>query len=207
MARISTTPIIVVAALKVRRPLLQLNVMGETSDQVVGMLERREIDIAVGRFSKLMQHNAFRFEALSNEMLHVVVRAAHPLSRCAGVLELNHLESWPWVLPSLSSPLREALEQEFFEVGMNTPANTVECGSVLATLQLLQASEAIAVLPESVVRDHLLGGLLVCLPVKLSKQLSGFGILTRKEEQLSQVAEEFALSLRGFAAALNQKTA
>lgn len=194
-----------VAEMKSKRPLLHLRVMGETSDQVAALLERRELDIAVGRFSTLLQHNLFDFEELAFETLYVVSRTDHPLARKKDV-SLNDLQGMPWILQSMATPGRQVLEQEFFESNMNTPNNTVECGSIFATLQLLQATDAVTVLPESVVRDHLRGNMLVRLPIELKKKLSGFGILTRKDEALIPAAEDFAEALRKYAAILNRKS-
>jgi DNA-binding transcriptional LysR family regulator len=46
------------------------------------------------------------------------------------------------------------MEQEFGQAGMRTPADIVECNSIFATIQLVQKSDAVTVLPESVVRDY-----------------------------------------------------
>jgi DNA-binding transcriptional LysR family regulator len=43
---------------------------------------------------------------------------------------------------------------------------------------LLQNSDAVAMLPESVVRDYVRGTLLIELPIEIGKSLSGFGFLT-----------------------------
>jgi DNA-binding transcriptional LysR family regulator len=85
-----------------------------------------------------------------------------------------------------------------------TPANLVECTSIFATLQLLQKSDAISMLPESVVRDHLNAGLLVRLPLTVGQSLPGFGILTRRGEALSPIAAELVESLRRYGALMGQ---
>jgi DNA-binding transcriptional LysR family regulator len=77
----------------------------------------------------------------------------------------------------------------------------VECASIFATLQLLQNSDAVAMLPESVVRDYLRAHLLIELPVEIGKSLSGFGLLRRKQETLSEPAEYFIALLRKYSAA------
>ena len=188
-----------VSDLKRRRPLLAVRILGETSDQLLDLLQHREIDLAVGRFSAPMQHNLFDFEPLANEPLCAVVRAGHPLGQ-ASALKLKHLVEWPWVLQLLSSPSRQLMEQEFAEAGLGTPANLVECGSIFATLQLLQASDAVAVLPESVVRDALDTQLLRRLPVKVGGKLSDFGVLTRKAEAPAPAAVELIALMRLYAA-------
>lgn len=188
-----------VADLKKQRPLLAVRILGETSDQLLDLLEHREIDLAVGRFSAPMQHNLFDFEPLANEPLCAVVRAGHPLA-LARSLKLKQLVEWPWVLQLIASPARQLMEQEFAEAGLSTPADLVECGSIFATLQLLQASDSVAVLPESVVRDALDTGLLRRLPVRVGGKLSDFGVLTRKGEALGPAALELVGLMRFYAA-------
>jgi DNA-binding transcriptional LysR family regulator len=88
---------------------------------------------------------------------------------------------------------------------MVTPSDLVECSSIFATLQLAQKSDAITVLPESVVRDHLRAGLLIPLPLVVGKNLPGFGILTRRGEPLSSAAIEFIQSLRHHGSQMEQR--
>ncbi len=190
-----------VADLKAKRPLLVVRLLGETSDEILDLLAERKIDLAVGRFAGPLQHNEFDFEPLANETLYVVARAGHPLAGMPA-LELRDLADLPWVVQPLTSPARQLLEQEFAQARMATPANLVEASSIFATLQLLQTSDAVAVLPESVVRDHLRAGLLGRLALVIGKNLTGFGILTRKGEVPGAVAVEFLRALRHYAQAI-----
>lgn len=186
-----------VATLKTERPLLNVRVLGETSDQVVQLLHRREVDLALGRLTTPLQHNDFDFEPLARETLMLVVRTRHPLARSVTVT-LRELMDWPWVAQPISSPARVLFEEELARAGLATPANLTECASIFATLQLLEKYDAVAMLPESVVRDHVRGKLLVTLPLEIGKSLPGFGILTRKEEPLPEPAEHFVGLLRRF---------
>jgi len=194
-----------VAALKTERPLLNVRILGETSDQVVQLLHRREVDLALGRLTNPLQHNDFSFEPLARETLLLVVRSAHPLAACASSGKFEHepitlreLIKWPWVAQPLTSPARVLFEEELAHAGLATPVNLTECASIFATLQLLENYDAVAMLPESVVRDHVRGKLLVVLPVEIGKSLPGFGLLTRKGEPLAEPAEHFVSLLRGF---------
>ena len=76
----------------------------------------------------------------------------------------------------------------------------IECTSIFATLQLVQSSDAVAMLPESVVRDHVKAGLLFELPIAVGHDLKAFGVLTRKQEPLSEVATAFVAHLKRNAA-------
>ncbi|MGF6732766.1 DNA-binding transcriptional LysR family regulator [Paraburkholderia youngii] len=186
-----------VAVLKTESPLLNVRILGETSDQVVQLLHRREVDLALGRLTNPLQHNDFSFEPLARETLLLVVRAVHPLARSTRIT-LRELVAWPWVAQPITSPARVLFEEELARAGLATPVNLTECASIFATLQLLENYDAVAMLPESVVRDHVRGGLLVALPLEIGKSLAGFGILTRKEEPLAEPALRLIDLLRGF---------
>ncbi|MFL9965208.1 LysR family transcriptional regulator [Paraburkholderia sediminicola] len=186
-----------VAALKTESPLLNVRILGETSDQVVQLLHRREVDLALGRLTSPLQHNDFSFEPLARETLLLVVRSVHPLAQRTRIT-LPELVDWPWVAQPVTSPARVLFEEELARAGLATPVNLTECASIFATLQLLENYDAVAMLPESVVRDHVRGKLLVALPLEIGKSLAGFGILTRKEEALAEPALRFIELLRGF---------
>ncbi len=183
-----------VADIKRERPRLNVRILGETSDQIGLLLDRHEIELAVGRFTDPLQHNKFEFTALADEPLRAVVRRQHELARKRH-LAWAELVQWPWVLQTLSSPARLLLEEEFTRAGVSSPADAIECTSIFATLQLVQSSDAVAVLPESVVRDHIGARLLVALPLVVGRDLKAFGLLTRKDEPLSDIAQAFAAHL------------
>lgn len=191
---------------KKERPLLSIRLMGETSDEIVALLLEGKIDLAVGRFSNPLQHNLIDYEVLGNEILYIVARSGHPLAKIRR-LQLPMLADCPWILQPLTSPARQILEQEFGQAGMQTPINTVECTSIFATLALLHTSDAVAMLPESVVRDHLRTGLLVRLKLAVGKSLPRFGILTKRGEPLSATAQEFIERLRRYGALMVQEQA
>ncbi len=186
-----------VATLKTERPLLHVRILGETSDQVVQLLHRREVDLALGRLTTPLQHNDFSFEPIARETLVLVVRARHPLARREQVT-LAELMDWPWVAQPITSPARELFEGELARAGLGTPPNLTESASIFATLQLLESFDAVAMLPEPVVRDHVRGKLLVVLPLEIGKSLPGYGVLTRKNEPLAEPAEHFVGLLRRF---------
>jgi len=195
-----------VADMKRQRPLLAIRLMGETSDQIIEFLLDGRIDLAVGRFSDPLHHNLLDYEVLGNEVLCIVARSGHPLAHLRR-LKLSVLEQTPWILQPLTSPARQIIEQEFGQAGMKTPPNIVECTSIFATLQLLEKTDAVAMLPESVVRDHLEAGLLVQLALTVGKSLPGFGILTKRGEPINATAQEFVQVLRRYGAMMVQEQA
>ncbi|WP_417721428.1 LysR family transcriptional regulator [Salipiger sp.] len=187
------------AEIKRMRPLLMVVVHGETSDTILDMLENGRLDLAVGRFSTDRHRHLFDFEPIAEEELVIVARAGHPLAgqRPAGLAELADC---PWVLQPRATPSRRALDAAFGEAGLRAPVDKIECSSILAMMTLVEVSDAIALLPASVVDVHLRAGVFTVLPVRPKITLDRFGLITRKREALSDAAVEFSGCLRRNAA-------
>ncbi len=185
-----------IAEMKASHPLLRLRIMGDTSDQLSELLDQRRIDVAVARLSHAQDRQRFAFEALGNEHLAVVVRAGHPLTQVGKPDLAEMVEAWPWILQPDTSPARVALENAFARLQVASPSDVIECTSVFAMLQLVQITDAILVLTDTVVRDHVHTGLLSVLDLELEEQLSPFGVMLRKDEAQSRELEIFLRMLR-----------
>ena len=185
-----------IAASKARQPGLQLRILGDTSDQLTELLEQERIDVAIARFTQQADLGRFVFEPLGNEHLAVVVRTGHPLTGRAAPDLAELVAEWPWILQPEASPARVALEAAFAQRQLPPPADVIECGSVFAMLQLVQITDAILVLTEAVVRDHLRTGLMVSLDLEITEPLTPFGILLRAGQVPSAALEGFLTLLR-----------
>ena len=185
--------------LKKRSPSLFISLLARTSDQLLVELEEHRLDIVVGRFAAARQHAQFDFHDLMLEPLWVVVNSRHPL-RGKRQLPLGQLAEWPWIVQPASSPMRQLLDEAFDLAGARALTNVVETISIFGTLQLLQASPAIAVLPGSIARNYVENGVLVRLPVKFHRELGQWGTLTRKHDVLSPATQQFVALLSQAAA-------
>lgn len=185
----------VVAEIKKERPQLIVQLLGETSDHILDMLEVGRLDLAVGRFSTARHQRLFDFEHLRDEKLVLVSRKGHTLANGFDG-ELAVLAKWPWVLQPETTPSRQVLDKAFLNADVAPPTNFIECVSIFAILNLIQVSDAVALLPESVVRDHVRSDLLEHLPMQPEVTVSGFGIVTRRNDTLSKIATEFVEILR-----------
>jgi DNA-binding transcriptional LysR family regulator len=182
-----------IAELKQRRPQLSVKMLGASSDEVTQQLMNGHTDMAVGYFGRLAGHDAVDYVHLGTEALAVVARKFHPLSRELR-LSVRDLQRAIWILPPLASSAREAIDAGFGLAGLNIPANVIESDSVGAILGLLLTSDAVTILPESIIRDH--SQSLVRLPVAIGEHHADFGILSRRGEQLSACVREFTELLR-----------
>jgi DNA-binding transcriptional LysR family regulator len=187
-----------VARMKARYPRLTIRLLGDTSDQVMQLMEAHLLELAVCRFSVAEQHAHFSFEALGNEKLLFVVSARHRLA-AAPPRSIADLNTEAWVMQPLPSPSRVLLEREFATLDLPRPANLIECSSIFAALQIVQHIDAVTLLPEPVVREALQAGRVVALPLAHRVTLTEYGLLTRRGARLSTAAQEFIETLRTLA--------
>jgi DNA-binding transcriptional LysR family regulator len=181
--------------LKGRRPLLTIELLEDTSDHLLKLLEHKQLDMVVGRFTDHPQRQRFDFMALAEEPFLLIARPEHPLCARHRVSPMQ-LTEWPWVLYPLNTPLRQSLEQSFSDAGVTAPANSIETTSVQTTLKLLGNSNTLALLPEAVVRQNLLDGSLKQLQTNLAPPPLAYGVLLRKEEPISSAARDLIEALR-----------
>ncbi|WP_110668023.1 LysR substrate-binding domain-containing protein [Salinicola halophilus] len=183
-------------ALKRERPRLVVRVFENSSDQLLGELEYKRLDVVIGRLTDPAQRHLFDFEPLMAEPVSLVVRADHPLvstsdEAAARVPTLAEIVRWPWVMHPIQSPMRGRFEAALAEAGVASPRNVIETTSTQTTLQLVGSSDAIALMPTSVLRTAVSAGRFVALPLTVGEPLGYYGILTRKGEERPEVVRAF----------------
>lgn len=172
-------------------PLLNVEVVEQTSGNLMKMLEEKTLDLAIGRFSEPHQQQDFDFTALAPENFCVVVNSSHPLSGKDAV-SLDKLFEWPWLLYPKGTPIRNRMEESFTKAGVALPQNIVATISVQTFLELLQRGPMIGMLPSVMVKAHVESGVLSVLNTPLDLVPQHYGILTRKNEKLVGPALAFA---------------
>jgi DNA-binding transcriptional LysR family regulator len=180
-----------IVQLKQRWPLLSIEIVEQTSDHLMEMLDDKKLDLAVARYTNENQQQVYDFQALAPEPFCMVVNSRHPLTELDEA-PLQELGKWPWILYPVGTPIRARMEHAFAQAGIATPKNTIDTISMQTFLQVLQSGPMIAMLPASMAQPHLETGLLKVLntPLKLAPQ--DYGILTRRGEPLLGAASEFA---------------
>lgn len=183
-----------IARIKQQRPLLSVEILEQTSDKLLDMLERKEIDLVIGRFRENRHKQLFDFTALGPEPFALVGHAQHPLARKRSI-SIADLRDWPWVLYPTGTPIRERIDEAFYDAGVEPPANTVETISMPTFLQLLQSGDSIAMLPVPMIQAQLDNGSLRILKGNLKVQALEYGVIRRKDEALPATARLFVDTL------------
>jgi DNA-binding transcriptional LysR family regulator len=184
--------------MKQRRPTLAIRLLGEAGDnQVIDRLIQGQTDMAVGYFRGDPHRSEIDYEVIADEVVCIVVRERNPLN-IQPRLSVHGLESAAWILHPHACSVGQMLERIFLRAGMKAPPNVVESNSLTMTLDLVLNTDAVTILPESVVRPHLEAGRLVRLPVAMDDYSIEFAVLTRRGEPLCPAAVDFRELLRRF---------
>jgi DNA-binding transcriptional LysR family regulator len=185
--------------LKSRQPRVLVSITVDTSKLLVQRLRAGELDVVVGRILDTEAAGELAFEPITDEPHSLIVRAGHPLAG-RDDLTLAELSQKGWILPPTGSILRDRLTAMFLSQGLEPPAETVETLALPVIANLLVGSDMIVALPQELVQTYLQTGLLTVLPFELGLRMDLYGIITRRQHQLSPGAEAMLSSLREVAA-------
>ncbi len=189
-----------VIALKAQHPGIEVSISVDTSKLLVERLRAGELDIVIGRILDPGAVAELNFEPLSDEPHSLIARAGHPWAARRD-LSIAEVAQARWLLPPAGSILRERLVALFMAHGVEQPVDVIETMALPVIPELLLGSDAVVALPPDLVRCHLDAGALVALPLDLGLRADMYGIVTRRNHQLTVGAGLLLHALRGCAAA------
>jgi DNA-binding transcriptional LysR family regulator len=172
-----------------------VSVLVETSDVMIALLERGEVDLVLGRPTERHSDEELDIEPLLAEPQVAVVRTGHPLLSQGGIT-LEDLVRWPWVLQPPGSPQRSRFESALREAGLHSRLDITETASTVATTVLLEASDMAAIMPASLAAHYARLGVLRVVPLELPLRVPSIHLITRRHRELSPAAQGFAHALR-----------
>jgi DNA-binding transcriptional LysR family regulator len=183
------------AEFKRLHPRVAVSVLVETSDVMIALLERGEVDLVLGRPTERHSDEELDIEPLLAEPQVAVVRTGHPLLSQGGIT-LEDLVRWPWVLQPPGSPQRSRFESALREAGLHSRLDITETASTVATTVLLEASDMAAIMPASLAAHYARLGVLRVVPLELPLRVPSIHLITRRHRELSPAAQGFAHALR-----------
>ncbi len=184
---------------------VQVSVTVESSTLLIERLRDGALDLVIGRIPDAGVAAELNFEPIGDEAHSVIARAGHPLAARAD-LTLADLAGASWILPPAGSVLRDRLAALFLADGLAQPSDSVETMAMTLIPPLLMGSDLLVALPEELVRFHLASGALAVLPFELRLARDVYGIVTRKQHQLSPAAQAMLDCLRAAHAARQRNT-
>jgi DNA-binding transcriptional LysR family regulator len=174
---------------------LSIEVVEDTSANMLQQLDDGHLDLVIGRSTVSDQPSKYHYQKIGDEPLSVVVGHAHP--HLPDNLGLRDLAGHRWVVYPTQMPLRALVEREMDLVGLAMPTNPISTASTFVTITLLmQDAGLVSVLPTDIANLCARHGMLRILPIELRSRSQSFGIVTRKGGALSPPAERFIEMLK-----------
>ena len=188
------------------RPGLKVFVLVNASDVLAAALRQGTLDVAIGQLPSDAEPDEFDVEPLRDQPLCLVARAGHPLAS-SRKLDAKALAGLTWIVHPPESRMRTDVDAVLARAGIVLPRDVIETVSIVATLSLLQGSDAISVLPVDLAVHYAQYGLLAQLPLALPAGGSATELLTRANRRLAPAAQDFVAALRSLAPRPAAKTA
>ncbi|WP_250500541.1 LysR family transcriptional regulator [Caballeronia sp. GAWG1-5s-s] len=179
-----------------KHPDLAVEIVEDTSANMLAMLDDGRVDLVIGRASVSEQPSKYHYQPLTDEPLCIVAGRARGDGQ-AREAALADLANRRWVTYPSYLPMSALLERELDLAGLPMPANPISTASPFVTVTLLQESpELVSILPTSVARVFERHGMLRVLPIRMKLKSQTYGIVTRKGGALSPAARQFVQMLR-----------
>ena len=178
-----------------RHPRVALSIAVSTSDQVVEQLAGGEFDLVLGRLPSRVPSDDYRIVPLLDEQQVVVVRASHPLTLRSRIT-LDDLVGFPLILQPTGSPQRTLFESLLRDAGITRSLNITETVSTIVTTSLLEVSDMVAIMPNSVAAHYGRLGLLCSLSLNTVLRVPPIGLITRVGRKPAAAVTRFVRLLR-----------
>jgi DNA-binding transcriptional LysR family regulator len=197
-----TTDIVADALVRLKRdrPKIDVEVREGTSNHLVQAMENDQLDLVVGRIPQGWKEDDLVFEKLGEETIGIAVRVGHPEMNRPG-LRLSDLLGYTWIAQPHPAPLRDIHDQLFRDAQLPLPVGMMETSSILLTVALLDRSDMITLLTNSLTDYYGRLGLMATLSLPVPARLPPFGVIRRRnrvptpamEMVVAALAEEWRL--------------
>lgn len=185
-----------VARLVAQHPTVTIRVVNDNWSNLLPLLRKRDLDVAVIDVTMAEQEEELAVVKLKNHRAYLVMRAGHPFLQTTQSSQLDQTWKYPFVTTSrfpleLFKGLAEAMlgQRQSDAAGAKTLVS-VACESLHMMKDIAAASDAIAILPLSIVAEEVQRGELVAIPAP-SWLKANFGIAHLAQRSLSPLGETF----------------
>ena len=177
-------------------PSVKLTAVSNSIDTLLQMLRRREIDFAIGDQKTAELERGLRVTPLAWHRGYLVVRAGHPLLASPSP-KLKEVLRYPLTLTTRLPPdmLSNFLQGKGGK-GAASMLPAITCDSPTMMKAIVADSDAIGLMPMSLVAGEIADGELVALPVEAPWLGRTFAIIEIEARSLSPSAEQFLRYIR-----------
>lgn len=159
--------------------------------ELTAALEAGLIDLGVVPIGSTHPGPAFAFTEILPGRNIVACRPGHPLMRRPRPQAID-LAAYPWIAPLPGSPLMSDLQMILMSIGVSELNVRYSGGSLMSVINFLAGSDALAVLPFSVVFAQRKENRVTVLPFDIPQPNRSLGILRLTGGTRTPAAERFA---------------
>ncbi|PZO79508.1 MAG: LysR family transcriptional regulator [Mesorhizobium amorphae] len=153
------------------------------------------IDLAVCPVDTVEEGSGLRFQEVLPGRNVVACRVLHPLLMRRKI-DPSELLDYPWIAPPPGSPLLADLRSLVLSLGATETKIRYAGGSLTSAINYLKASDALTILPHSVVFAFRKSGEITALPVNIPHPERALSLLRRTETVAAPAVEAFAAHVR-----------
>lgn len=148
------------------------------ADELMHHLSAGTLDLAICPLNVDAVPEAFDFTPVMPGRNVIACGVTHPLLR-KRALRLADIAPYPWIAPAATSPLYEDMRKVLADIGLNEFKISFSGGTLASTTTILSRSDALTVLPYSVVFMARRQQNLAALSIRIGHPERSLGILTR----------------------------
>ncbi|MGX8009401.1 LysR family transcriptional regulator [Mesorhizobium sp. ORM8.1] len=158
-------------------------------------LNADRIDLAICPIDMLDEGSGMRFQEILPGRNVVACRSTHPLL-LKRKLNPAELLDYPWIAPPPGSPLLADLRSLALSLGATEIKIRYAGGSLTSAVNYMKASDALTILPHSVVFAFRTEKAITALPVNIPHPERALGLLYRTEDLRAPAVEAFSAHIR-----------
>jgi DNA-binding transcriptional LysR family regulator len=153
------------------------------------------IDLAVCPIDILDEGSGMKFQEVLPGRNVVACRATHPLLM-RRKLDPRQLLDYPWIAPPPGSPLLADMQSLMLSLGATEIKVRYSGGSLTSAMNYMKATDALTILPHSVVFAYRGEKTITALPLKVPHPERALGLLFRSDASRVPAAEALANHIR-----------
>lgn len=177
---------------QVRTPDISVEQSYGNMPELQAELRSGQLDLAICPLGVVQQDSDLAFTTILPGRNVIAARERHPLFKKKSITA-NDLLRYPWIAPLPGSPLLADLHAILLSIGMSDLNIRYSGGSLMSVMNYLGETDALTVLPQSILFAFRKEGKFKTLPVKIPQPERSLGILKLKNaprlpasEQLTQ---------------------
>ncbi|PWW00249.1 DNA-binding transcriptional LysR family regulator [Hoeflea marina] len=197
VVRVGGTPIFMdgvisgmIADFQMAYPDIRIDQSYDYAAELMRRLETGSLDVAICPMNPETIPDEFEFARILPGRNVIACSVVHPLARRTSV-KLSDIAPYPWIAPPANSPLYEDLRNVLASIGMRDFKVSFSGGSLTSVVTILERSDALTVLPYSVVFMLRRQKALSALSIRIGHPERSLGMLWPRDSPLRPSVRRF----------------